>query len=135
MSRILNSAIEHIIKRVEHILSSDASLSTVVDDAFRKLGKASEVFYNVQDSILALGRMVRAWAKREYKDVSPRAIVTAVAALVYFANPLDLIPDFIPVLGQLDDVVILGYLLKVLNKEIERFLTWEAAQKKNEASG
>ena len=136
MARILNRAIEHIIKRIEHILSSDANISTVVDDAFKRLGKASELYYNVQDNILALGRMLRSWVKRDYRDVSPRAIITAIAALVYFTNPFDLIPDFIPVLGQLDDIVILGFLLKVLNKEIERFLTWEAGQQgKSETTG
>ena len=38
-----------------------------------------------------------------------RWILTALA--IYLVNPIDLIPDFIPVLGQIDDVAIAALLL------------------------
>jgi uncharacterized membrane protein YkvA (DUF1232 family) len=69
--------------------------------------------------------MMRAWIKGDYKNISKKSIVAVVAALIYFINPLDLIPDFIPIIGQLDDVFILSYMIKSLNKEIERFMAWE----------
>ena len=70
---------------------------------------------------------VRAWARRIKRDVvavwiaardrrtpgAARLLAAAVAA--YALSPIDLIPDFIPVLGYLDDVVLvpLGILLVV----------------------
>ncbi|PVM93704.1 hypothetical protein DDF67_03075 [Caulobacter endophyticus] len=70
---------------------------------------------------------VREWARRLKRDVvalwlaarDPRvpwyakALAAAVAA--YALSPIDLIPDFIPILGYLDDVVLvpLGILLVV----------------------
>jgi len=34
------------------------------------------------------------------------AKIIAAAVVVYVASPIDLIPDFIPVLGQLDDLLV-----------------------------
>lgn len=41
-------------------------------------------------------------------------------ALAYLASPIDLIPDFIPVLGQLDDFVIVGGLLLLARAVVPR---------------
>lgn len=61
---------------------------------------------------------VKGWAKALKRDVialnhaynDPRcptsAKVVALGTLLYAASPIDLIPDFIPVLGQLDDLIL-----------------------------
>ena len=36
------------------------------------------------------------------------AVVTALFGLLYGASPIDVIPDFIPLLGWLDDLMVLG---------------------------
>lgn len=51
-------------------------------------------------------------------------------AVIYLFSPLDIIPDFIPILGQLDDLAILAFALPKLLKEVDRFLQWERERKK-----
>jgi len=59
-----------------------------------------------------------------YRDprVPFRAKALAAAAVAYALSPIDLIPDFIPVLGQLDDLVVLSALtslaLRMIPQEV-----------------
>ena len=56
------------------------------------------------------------------KDVSIYAKIIIIIAIAYALSPIDLIPDFIPILGYLDDILIVGFLiylsLKLIPKEI-----------------
>jgi uncharacterized membrane protein YkvA (DUF1232 family) len=126
----LDKILDRLIKEAEKITSSNGAISKLIDDVFLKIGLGTEFFYNLQDSLIALVRMLKAWSKGEYKNIAPGTIVAVVATLLYFMNPFDLIPDYIPILGQIDDILVLSYLVKYLNKEIERFMAWE---KENEA--
>jgi uncharacterized membrane protein YkvA (DUF1232 family) len=51
----------------------------------------------------------------------PRRQKALLAGLVgYLASPLDLIPDFIPVIGQLDDVLVAVLVLRTARRGIRR---------------
>jgi len=45
-----------------------------------------------------------------------KAKLSIVVLLLYIISPIDLIPDFIPVIGQLDDLVVVGLLIKQIYK-------------------
>lgn len=121
----MQSLFDKLYRKAERVITSDTALAALLDKVFLKIGESSEVFYRFQDNLLALVRMMRSWMSGAYRQISFRAIIAVVATLIYFVNPLDVIPDFIPVVGAIDDILILGYLIKMVNKEIERFITWE----------
>ena len=51
----------------------------------------------------------------------PRRHKALLAGLLgYLASPLDLIPDFIPVIGQLDDVLIAAAVLRTVRRGVRR---------------
>ena len=59
-----------------------------------------------------------------------------VAALAYFADPQDLIPDSVPVLGYIDDAIMIELVVKELEHEIDAYTDFcsfrkgEAARKR-----
>lgn len=46
----------------------------------------------------------------------------AVGALLYLVSPIDAIPDFIPVVGLLDDVGVIGLAVNTLNSELDKYM-------------
>lgn len=57
----------------------------------------------------------------KYKDYSMTALITLVAGMVYVVSPIDIIPDFIPVVGFTDDITVFLFVLKSVNDELERY--------------
>jgi len=53
------------------------------------------------------------------------AKVVASLAIVYALSPIDLIPDFIPILGYLDDIIILPILITLCIKLIPKDI-WDS---------
>ncbi|MDR1215372.1 MAG: DUF1232 domain-containing protein [Treponema sp.] len=66
------------------------------------------------------------------KDVPVIAKIIVVIAVVYALSPLDLIPDFIPVLGYLDDLIILPLLIYLSIKLIPKNIFDECKEKAKE---
>ena len=54
---------------------------------------------------------VTLWFARKHPATPLLAKVLAVVVVAYALSPIDLIPDFIPVLGYLDDVILLPILI------------------------
>lgn len=69
--------------------------------------------------------MIRDYYKRKYTEVPWYIISSIGAALLYVLSPIDLIPDFIPIVGYLDDAAVLAFCLKQVRAEIEKYKEWK----------
>lgn len=66
----------------------------------------------IKDKVRELKRKVSAlFLAYKHKDTPLAAKIVAAIAVGYALSPIDLIPDFIPVLGYLDDLIILPALI------------------------
>jgi uncharacterized membrane protein YkvA (DUF1232 family) len=73
--------------------------------------------------VRALPGLMRLIAKLVGDPLLPRAAKIALAAaMVYLASPLDLIPDFIPLLGYLDDLLVAALLVDGILNWVDRGL-------------
>jgi uncharacterized membrane protein YkvA (DUF1232 family) len=58
--------------------------------------------------------------------VPRRAKVALLVAIIWVASPIDLLPEFLPVIGPLDDVVAVILLLRYAARSIPRATLLEA---------
>ncbi|GAA3943473.1 hypothetical protein Aau02nite_01460 [Amorphoplanes auranticolor] len=60
--------------------------------------------------------------RRLRKDprVPRRARIAIVVAGIWVASPIDLIPEFIPVIGPLDDIVVVALALRYAGRQVPR---------------
>ncbi len=73
-------------------------------------------------------RMIKKSFTGEYSSFSNKTLLSLVFGLLYFVTPLDVVPDFIPLLGFSDDLSIIYFILKNFKSDIEAFKVWEFNQ-------
>ena len=55
-----------------------------------------------------------------------RARVAVVIALLWVLSPIDLIPEFLPIIGPLDDVLVVALAFRYVARQIPRAVLFEA---------
>ena len=68
--------------------------------------------------------LVRSYAKKEYTKIPIGSIISIISALLYFVSPIDLIPDVIPVVGLLDDALVIAICWNLVEDDIEEYIRW-----------
>lgn len=68
--------------------------------------------------------MVRSYIRKEYTDIPIGTIIAIISALLYFVSPLDIIPDTIPGVGHLDDAMVIGICLTLVESDVQEYVHW-----------
>lgn len=76
-----------------------------------------------------LWQMMKEAFRGRYK-LSLLTMLACILAIAYIVFPFDLVPDYIPVLGWIDDGLVLYLLLKRLHAETHRYNRYKAAERR-----
>src|SRR3990167_9278157 len=94
----------------------------------RKSAKQGVRLNALQEDLRLLQGLCLAWLRGEYRQIGSQALLAVVAALLYFVIPLDGLPDWLPVLGFVDDLAVLAWGLRPWRDELAAFRAWRDAQ-------
>lgn len=120
--------------------SEKVNASTIIDDpkeVNKLLNKALKlcdqlsripVIGNVFVDIPLVCFLISDYVKGEYREVPLASIITLTAAILYFVNPVDLIPDIVPGVGKLDDAAVISYALMAVHGDLEAYAVWRSTQ-------
>jgi uncharacterized membrane protein YkvA (DUF1232 family) len=115
-------------ERAATLIASTPRLGRVLAAAAAALQTRGRSLGGVRRDAQALARMARAVVAGRYRTLPKGSLIAIVAAMIYFLDPLDAIPDFIPVIGFLDDAAVLLWVANRVRRELDAFLAWEAGQ-------
>jgi len=70
-------------------------------------------------------KMLKDYKNGIYTEVPRFTIGSIIFSLLYVLNPLDIVPDFIPVLGYIDDLTVLSFALRFIETDLHIYLDWK----------
>ncbi len=94
--------------RIEHLFTSKGPLQKFINE------------------VKLLMSLVKDYYNGSYREIPWWSISAVVAALIYVLSPVDLIPDFIPVIGFLDDAAVVAACLSLIRKDLDAYRLWKA---------
>jgi uncharacterized membrane protein YkvA (DUF1232 family) len=115
-------------KRAAQKAFNVASDQSKILSLLQKVAQKSEgknMATDLKNKLFLLARMVKALVKGQYKELPWATAVRIVAVLIYFVAPIDLIPDFLPVIGFVDDITLVFWLFQAISADIDKFEVWE----------
>ena len=65
-----------------------------------------------------------------YKNVPWKLLASTGFAVAYLVSPLDIIPDFLPVLGFVDDAAVFSLVISSFQSELNDYKEWKKKQPK-----
>ena len=78
----------------------------------------------VQDFRL-IGPFIKDYRSGAYPRFPLLSIFEIAFTIVYFVSPIDLIPDYLIGIGQIDDATVAGLCLYLVEKDLRRYKEWK----------
>ena len=94
------------------------------------LQKLTKVFLLIKDNnLLSEGKvlysLLKDYKNGSYREISKKSMLIIIGGLLYLVNPADVIPDFVPLIGFLDDATLIGLIFKQLNEELTKYKSFK----------
>lgn len=112
------------------ILNDKTRAGKTIKDALGKAVSNKGDLEGVWAKLILLFAVSKDYINGSYTEIPKRSIVAILGGLVYFLSPVDVIPDFVPALGFIDDIYILNLVYRQVLKDLEKYKIWKDAQVK-----
>ncbi len=120
-NKALHDQAEKVTDRdLEKVLAKEQK----IEDKFRNNDSISGYL----DRAKSMFGLIRDYWNGNYRQVPWKTIAAVAGALLYVLMPLDLIPDFIPVAGFLDDAGVIAACLKLVSDDLVTYEKWKLQQ-------
>lgn len=120
-------------KAEEYLRDPDKS-RRLIEEAVQKASENESSRVQKPDfwsQLKAFFRLLEAYTRKKYTAVPWGSIVMVTIAILYFVSPFDLILDWLPVAGFVDDAAVMLFVIRQIKHDLDAFIAWEEAQKQS----
>lgn len=111
-------------KDIEIIFESEEKIHR----KFKKKGPLKKYIEVAKDLFF----MLKDYKNGNYREMPWHTIGSVALVLLYVLNPLDIIPDFIPGFGFVDDAGVLALALKLIKTDFDNYMEWRKIKEGND---
>ena len=83
------------------------------------------VLMKVWNDLKLMINLIIDYVKGDYTNVPWNTIAAITGAIIYFVSPIDVIPDFIPVVGYVDDLTMIKFTLDLVSEDLIKYKQWK----------
>ena len=83
------------------------------------------VLMKVWNDLKLMINLIIDYVKGDYTNVPWNTIAAITGAIIYFVSPIDVIPDFIPVVGYVDDLTVIKFTLDLVSEDLIKYKQWK----------
>lgn len=133
MDYLKSKSFQNALRKAVGIASNPDKITDLIGSVASKMSDMDQSKQRVSEfleKVRTFLRMLRAYISGAYREIPWKSLLMIIGSLIYFLMPLDLLPDFIPVLGLADDISIIFLVFKSLNEDIEAFLEYENSRQR-----
>lgn len=115
---------DFIKKGIENISEKDfESVFDRKDQLFAKINHPNWKKY--KEKVILMFQFLKDVKQKKYKQTPWKTLAAMIFAAIYIINPLDIVPDFIPFLGYLDDLSVFSFILKLVDQDLSAYKAWK----------
>lgn len=96
----------------------------------KKLFKRVNVLAKYCKDMCEIFELLRARVTDIYKETPWRTVAALTGALIYVLAPIDMIFDFIPIVGYIDDAFVIGLALELAKPDLEKYRAWKTERRR-----
>ncbi len=120
--------VSEYVHKAKSLIKNPSLIEAKIEEAWQKSKDLDPHLRDLMENIETFVEIIRAYFNGTYRDLDQRTILFLVAGILYFINPFDIIPDFLPLIGFTDDAAVLIFILSKIKGEIEKYKSWKLKQ-------
>ncbi len=119
---------EVLVEFADKVGEEDVKATLGKEDEIKKLFRNVKVLAKYFNDLCEIFDLLRDRVTGVYKETPWTTIAALTGAIIYVLSPIDIILDFIPGIGFLDDAIVIGLAVRLAQPDLEKYRAWKASQ-------